>query len=218
MPKKRMSKSQQELARGLMECGAFKDKSKSPGGKGFRYKIHETKPDLPLFPNYMDLRLVRSFPRLLNLAAKEYVKLLKYQDWQYDYLSDIPTGATPFSTLVSYHMSLPFISPRADKKKHGSGAKIDGKYRKGDRVAVIDDLVSQGASKLETIDILKNEGLIPVGVVVLINRQQGGDRELAKAGIPFASVFTLSELLDFYLAEGRMSQAIYDESMKYVEK
>jgi len=214
----KMTKEQQELARGLIECGAFKDKTKSPEGKGFRYKIHDIKPELPLFPNYMDLRVIRSFPRLLSLAASEYVKLIHRQNWEYDYLADIPTGATPFTTLVSHFMSMKYISPRGDKKKHGSGAVIDGIYQKGDRVVVVDDLVSQGASKLETLDILKNEGLVPAGVVVLINRQQGGDKELQKTGIPFASVFTLSELLDFYLSEKLMSKDIYEESIKYIEK
>ncbi len=154
-------------------------------------------------PVYIDLRRLVGDPALLARTAEAYLPLL--QGLQFDRLAALPYAALPIGTAVSLLSGRPLIYPRKEVKDYGTHAEIEGVYQPGERVVVIDDLATTGGSKFEAIDKLRHAGLEVRDVVVLIDRQSGAAEALQAAGYRLHAVFTLSELLDAWEQDGRVS-------------
>ena len=147
-------------------------------------------------PIYIDLRQLVSFPKLLAQVAQAYLPILRRLS--FDRLAGLPYAAIPIVTAISLLSDLPMIYPRKEAKTYGTKAEIEGIFTAGERVVVIDDLATTGGSKFEAIEKLTGSGLRVSDVVVLIDRQSGASEALAKAGFQLHSVFTLSDLLDYW--------------------
>ncbi len=154
-------------------------------------------------PIYIDLRRLASIPGLLAEVGVAYSRIL--YNLHFDCLAALPYAALPIATAVSLQNGWPLIYPRKEVKAYGTRAEIEGVYQAGQRVVVIDDLATTGKSKFEAIDKLKSAGLVVEDVVVLIDRQSGAVESLADAGCCLHSVFTLTDLLDYYEAHGGIS-------------
>ncbi len=144
-------------------------------------------------PVYIDLRILVSYPKILKLIAKEYAKVLKKID--YNRIAAVPYAALPLAAAVSFLLNKPWIYTRKEVKDYGTKRPIEGQYKKGEKIVLIDDLITTGDSKLEVIQPLKNEGLKINDIVVLVDREQGGKEQLTKRGYRLYSVFKFSEML-----------------------
>lgn len=202
-----LTAEQKKLANALLKIGAVKFGS-------FRLKIHDTQPDAPLSPFYLDLRLLRSFPDAKKSVVKAYVRILR--SLQFDVLADVPTAATPLVSSIADILQVPQITPRMDKKTHGAGAKIDGAFRKGQRAVLVDDLVTHARSKIEAIRVLEGAGLKVRDVVVLVDREQGGREGLEKAGYRLHTVLGIHELFSYYAEIGKISKTKYQQALDYL--
>ncbi|MDD5145887.1 MAG: hypothetical protein PHF44_03540 [Candidatus Pacebacteria bacterium] len=179
----------------------------------FRLKLHEKNPDAPLSPIYVDLRLLRSFPAAMDDVVNLFNKMSD-KITAFDCYADVPTAATPIVAVLSNKTRIPMITPR-EAKTHGGGASIDGVFNRGQIVLVIDDLVTKADSKLEAIRTLEAGGLKVHDVLVLVDREQGGPEQLQKAGYNLHVAFKLSELLQYYLDQGKIDKTKYDEVIAY---
>jgi uridine monophosphate synthetase len=180
----------------------------------FRLKLHETVPDAPLSPFYIDLRLVRSYPDLMDKVTDLFVDLMR--GLTFDLIADVPTAGTPFAAIVAHKLRKPMITPRMGGKQHGSRARVDGAYRAGQTAVVLDDLVTHSESKLEAVRILVEEGLVVKDVVVLVDREQGGVQQLEAAGLRCHAAFRLSELLRTYHEQRLLSSDQFAAITKYL--
>lgn len=156
-------------------------------------------------PIYIDLRLLVSDPPLLALAAEAYSALVS--ELSADRLAGVPYAALPIATAVSLATTMPMIYTRKEVKTHGLGKDVEGLWQPGERIVIIEDIITTGGSIIKTAERLRQLGLIVEDVVVLIDRGQGGAQKLADAGIHAHSVFTLSSMLDYLVAKGRMDEA-----------
>ncbi len=147
-------------------------------------------------PVYLDLRRLVGYPDLLRMAAAAYLPLL--QALEFDRLAALPYAALPIGTAISLLGGWSLVYPRKEAKEYGTRQEIEGEYKPGDRLVVIDDLATTGGSKFAAIEKLEAAGLQVKDVVVLIDRQSGADRALAAAGYRLQAVFTLSALLDYW--------------------
>jgi uridine monophosphate synthetase len=195
------------LADMLFEIGAVKFGA-------FRIKLHETRPDAPLSPIYLNFRLLRSYPAALGFAAELLLKLAG--PLRYELLADIPTGITPIVAVMTYLGKVPMISPRKEAKAYGLGVAIDGEYKEGQRVLLVDDLISAGDSKFEAIEKLQKAGLVVEDVLVVVDRQQGGAAMLTEKGFRPHAVATISQLLERYRATGAIDEARYRQVVEYL--
>jgi uridine monophosphate synthetase len=107
-------------------------------------------------PIYLDLRLLVSQPQLLRSVARAYAVILRRLHFQR--LAAIPYAALPIGTAVSLEMGVPLLYPRGETKGHGTRKAIEGHFEKGDRVVVLDDLITTGGSKLAAIAPLEEAG------------------------------------------------------------
>lgn len=202
-----LTAEQKQIADALLKIGAVEFGA-------FRLKIHDTQPDAPLSPFYLNLRLLRSFPLAKKKAVKAYVKILR--NFKFDLLADVPTAATPLVSSIADALQMPQITPRMDKKEHGTGAKIDGAFRKGQRAVLVDDLVTHARSKLEAIRVLEEAGLRVRDVVVLVDREQGGREDLEKAGYRLHAILGIHELFRYYADRSKISKQKYKEIEDYI--
>jgi uridine monophosphate synthetase len=186
----------------------------------FKLKLHEKNPDAPLSPFYIDLRIVRSFPKVMAKIAQVMQDeiLCDALKGKTDLLADIPTAATPIVAILMYKSGIPMITPKKDEKTHGISSKIEGKFEPGQRALLIDDLITKADSKLEAAKALKDNGLIVENILVLVDREQGGAKTLKEAGYNLYSVFKITELLDIYLENGKINKQKYDEAISYIRE
>jgi uridine monophosphate synthetase len=198
----------QRFAEDLFEIGAIKFGA-------FRLKLHEKNPDAPLSPIYLDLRLLQSYPKILKGAAIILMNIADSEGIEFDLFAGVPTAAIPLVTTLSQETSIPMITPR-EAKTHGSGATIDGAYKPGQRVLLVDGLITKADSKIAAIKTLEANDLIVHDVIVLVDREQGGAKQLQESGYRLWAALTLSELLNFYLATKRINQTKHEEVKDYL--
>jgi len=154
-------------------------------------------------PVYIDLRRLIAQPRLLAQVAAAYLPRLR--SLSFDRLAALPYAAIPIATAISLQSGYPLIYPRKEVKEYGTRAEIEGEYRPGETVVVIDDLATTGGSKFEAIEKLTAAGLQVKDVVVLIDRQSGASEALQAAGFRLHAVLTLSALLDYWEKKGSVA-------------
>lgn len=149
---------------------------------------------------YVNMRDLRSQPKSIRRLTRIITSII-YRDFvvddefAFDIFADIPTSITPVVSVLSCDMGIPMISPRVHDKGYGNKKRIDGKFEEGQRVLLIDDVINDGGSKIDAINIIESNKLKIMGVLVVIDREQGGGEKMKELGYQFHSVFTLSELL-----------------------
>ena len=154
-------------------------------------------------PIYIDLRLLVSAPDLLAQAADAYAAIVA--DLPLDRIAGVPYAALPIGTALSLRTGIPMIYPRKEAKAYGLGKDIEGAWQPGDRIVIIEDVITSGGSTIKTAERLREAGLVVEHVVVLIDREQGGGDNLAAHGITAHSVFSMTQLLDDLVARGRLA-------------
>ena len=167
-------------------------------------------------PIYIDLRLLVSDASALRLAAEAYTARLR--GLAYDRLAGVPYGALPIATVIGQLLGQPLIYPRKEAKAHGLGRAIEGAFAVGERVVIIEDLITSGGSVIEAATTLRAAGLQVTDAVVLIDREQGGAANLAQAGIAAHAVMRLGEVLTVLEQAGRISAEQAANVRAYLEQ
>ncbi len=110
-------------------------------------------------------------------------------------------GADPLVTgigITAYlnKKSLGLFVVRKDSKKHGTQKSIEGNFKNGDRVVIVEDVMTTGRSLLRAVDAVEESGGIVEAVVVVVDRQQGGKEAIEKRGYTYKALFEIGEFLD----------------------
>jgi uridine monophosphate synthetase len=167
-------------------------------------------------PMYMDLRLFVSYPQLLKKVAKAYASLI--EPLTYDRLAGIAYAALPIAGAVSLEMEKPWIYMRKEGLAKGYGLKkaIEGEYKDGETIVVIDDLITKGDSKLEVIDPFKNNQLVIKDFVVLIDHEKGGSALLKKKGYNLHAFLTMKEVVEIMKDAGKINNTKYQQCLDFL--
>jgi uridine monophosphate synthetase len=143
-------------------------------------------------PFYIDLRRLVSDPAAMSLAAEAYLRTAR--GLAYDRIAGIPAAGLPLATAACLRGGTPMVWPRMPAKEHGTGNRVEGEFQRGERLLLLDDLITTGASKLEAAAILREEGLLVEDLVVLIERGRQGRRDMEAAGIRLRAFVHVREL------------------------
>jgi len=149
-----------------------------------------------LSPYYIDLRIVPSFPDAFKQICQLYIDFIegKLGRDAFDRVAGIPTAGIPFASVIAYSIEKPFLYVRKDVKRHGRERRIEGILVPGDRVLLIDDLITTGSSLKRAADAIRAEGGVVQDAVVLLDREEGGAEALAKHGIRLHSILKMSSV------------------------
>lgn len=167
-------------------------------------------------PVYIDLRVLVSYPQILKKVAEEYLKIL--EKIKFDRMVALPYTAIPIVCAISLINNRPWIYTRKELKSYGIKKPFEGEYKKGERVVLIDDMITTGASKIEAIKPLMDVGLVIKDIVVLFDREQGGKEFLEKKGFRLYYAFTLKEWLEIIYKEKKISNQKYREVIDWLKK
>lgn len=110
-------------------------------------------------PIYCDNRIVLSHPKSRDKVIDAFMKLIKDKKLKFDAVAGIATAGIPHAAILADRLEKPLLYVRASPKTHGKGNRIEGSARKGERVLVVEDLVSTGQSSLEAVKALRQAGL-----------------------------------------------------------
>ena len=155
-------------------------------------------------PIYIDLRVIVSYPDVLTSVAECMWDVLAANGATFDNMCGVPYTALPIATCMSLAHNVPMVMRRKEVKAYGTKKQIEGAFEEGQTCLCVEDLVTSGASVMETVEPLERVGLKVKDVVVLIDREQGGEARLAANGLRLHSVLPLSRVLSTLEAQGKM--------------
>lgn len=148
---------------------------------------------------YIDAKMTTLDPEGASLTAKMILETLK--SFEIDAIGGFTLGADPIVSVVAAlsagtERPLPAFIVRKEPKKHGERKMIEGPFKKGWKVAVIDDVVTTGGSTMKACQAVEEEGGKVVLTLTLVDRLEGGRKNLEDKGYTFISLLTREDLLD----------------------
>jgi orotate phosphoribosyltransferase len=150
---------------------------------------------------YIDARLTTMSPEGLALIGPLGLHVLRHADWYVDAVGGLTLGADPISCAISYASALEgralvrAFTVRKEPKAHGTGQLIEGPFRSGDRVVVVEDVITTGGSALRAVEAVRTAGGEVMGVLALVDREEGGREVLESAGLEVRSLAQVSEII-----------------------
>lgn len=124
----------------------------------------------------------------------------------------VPYTALPIATVISTESNVPMLIKRKEAKSYGTKKVVEGAFKQGDTPIIVEDIITSGTSVLETIQELKKEGLNVTTALVIVDREQGGKKNLEEAGIKVLNLYTITELIGYLHEAGKLNA----ESVKIV--
>jgi len=218
-----MKKIYTDVADVIFKKGAFKFGT-------FKLKFHEKNPDAPFSPFFLNLRTkdnpTNPGPLIeddCDLIATALLCSIRQNCLDFQAVAGIPYAGDPIIEALKRIIPEPrgFRIIKLGKKIRKDKRRIvpspDFAYQKGENVLVIDDLVTKADSKIEAIKAIESKGSIVKNLVVLVDRQQGGQAQLREAGYNLVSCFTMMNLINYYKSTGRISGQKHLECINYIE-
>ena len=171
-----------ELSEALKECGAlqFGEFVLASGAKS-NY--------------YIDIKKASTNPAVLKLIARLMAEKMRDEGIEADRIAGVVLGSVPLATALSLETGIPYVMIRKEKKDHGTGKLIEGDLGAGDRVLVVEDVITTAGSSIKAIATLREAGAKVDYVISVIDREGGGAENLADVGITFRPLVKASELV-----------------------
>ncbi len=165
-------------------------------------------------PVYVDVRVLPSSPKSFSLVIDEAVKKIK--ELKVDVVAGAETAGIPIAAAIAIKAKLPMIYVRKRPKSYGTMSFIEGILEKGQKVVLIDDMITDGRSKVRFIEGIRKEGAICEDSLVIIDREQGGTDNLAAEKVKLHSLITLKELLEYMKKNKLVDEDNYKITMNYL--
>lgn len=148
---------------------------------------------------YVDARVTTMHAAGQALIGRLALAAIRDAGWRPDAVGGLTMGADPIAYAIA-HASADTDAPvhafsvRKEEKAHGRGRRIEGCFESGARVVVIEDVLTAGGSALRACQAVAEAGGTVVGVLVLVDREEGGRAALERAGYPVRALFTVTDL------------------------
>lgn len=169
-------------------------------------------------PIYCDNRMTLSFPVIRKNIAKGIAKIIteKYNDCEI--VMGTATAGIPHATLIADILDLPTGYVRGKAKDHGRNNQIEGGYKPGQKVVVIEDLISTGGSSIECVKVLEEAGLEVLSVISIFTYGMAkAKNNFKEANVETVSLVTFDELLEVAIKEQYIKEADSKKLVKFME-
>ena len=165
------------LARNIKQCAKLTGQFKLRSGK-----VSDT---------YFDKYLFESDPILLHTICEAMAKIIPAET---ELLAGLEMGGIPVVTMLSHVTGIPAAFIRKDAKSYGTCKYAEGPDLAGKKITLIEDVVSSGGAILDALQKLKGDGIDPIGIACVIDRESGGRENIASAGYELRAVLTMSDI------------------------
>jgi orotate phosphoribosyltransferase len=192
-----MSNYQLEVTKKLLEINTIKIQPSSPfiWASGW------------LSPIYCDNRKVLSYPETRSFICEQFTRIIKEKYPQVEVIAGVATGAIAHGVLVAEKLGLPFIYVRSKPKDHGLENLIEGDLRVGQKVVIIEDLVSTGGSSLKAAEALSNFGGDVLGMLAIFTYDfPVATTNFKKAGVELTTLSNYQTLINLALDMGEVDE------------
>lgn len=171
-------------------------------------------------PYYVDLRVIPSFPDAFHEICESYDQYITKQTGlkNFDRIAAIPLAGIPFASQIAYNLKKPFLYVRKGVRLQGRERRVEGILASGDRVLLVDDLVTTGLSLKKTADAVRAEGGVVTEAVVFLDREEGGAEMLETNGIKLRSLLKISEVAKSLFEMGAIDKESLKTILKQVKK
>ncbi len=157
-------------------------------------------------PIYCDNRTVLSYPEVRNFVAESLASMVKEHFPEVDRLAGIATAGIAHGVLAADRLNMSYCYVRPEPKKHGLKNQVEGHMNEGDKVVLIEDLVSTGKSSMQAVEGVRNEGGVVIGVLALFSYGfADAHKRFADEGIPLYTISNLNVLSEVAAKEGFIS-------------
>ena len=171
-------------------------------------------------PYYVDLRVVPSFPDAFTRICDFYAQAITSQIGlkTFDRIAGVPIAGIPFASQIAYNLKKPFLYIRKGLRRHGRQRRVEGILVSGDRVLLVDDLVTTGLTLRKAAEAVRAEGGVVEKAVAFMDREEGGREKLANNGIQLTTLLKISEVAKVLYDVGSLDEESFKTIMKQVEK
>ena len=159
-------------------------------------------------PIYCDNRLILTDPEVRNTVENEMARVVKEKYPECEKLMGTSTAGIAHAAIAAHILDMPMGYVRGSAKTHGRNNRIEGKLEKGDKVVVIEDLISTGGSSIEVVEALREAGADVLGVISIFTyNTKKADEKFAEANVEKYSLCSVETMIDTAVEEGYIQAA-----------
>ena len=171
-------------------------------------------------PYYVDLRVIPSFPDAFREICDFYAEYIKSQIGakSFDRIAGVPVTGMIFASQVAYNLKRPFIYARRGIRLQGRERRVEGILASGDKVLLIDDLITTGLTLTKAAEAVRAEGGVVTDAVVFLDREENGRARLEKKDVKLHSMLKISEVANVLYDLGALDPESLKTILKQVKK
>ena len=143
---------------------------------------------------YLDKYRFETDPQILAGLGCELAALVREHAPSAELLAGPELGAVPLAAVTSIEAGLPYLLVRKQAKEYGTAKRLEGVFEPGQRVCVVEDVVTSGGALLSAVEALREANLDVSAAICVVDREEGGAEAIAAAGVTFLALFTSSRL------------------------
>lgn len=170
-------------------------------------------------PYYIDLRVIPSYPRAFSSLIDLFIQWLEdHPKIVFDRIAGVPTAGISFATAICNRLNVPLLYVRSKPKKYGRQKRVEGILNPGDHVLVVDDLITDGGSKIDAVNVLRKAEAKVTEVLVVVDREQGGLEQLAREKLNLYSLAPITRLVKALGKEKRLTKQEVNQILAYISE
>ena len=167
-------------------------------------------------PIYCDNRLTMSHPSIRKKIMNAFMELLEKQEEKPDVIAGCATAGIPHAAWLADALNLPMVYVRSKPKGHGKGNQIEGEVNQGQRVLVIEDLISTGGSSIDAAKVLKDEGMDVTGVFAIFTYGlQKSVKAFSEENLDLKTITNFDQLVDVLTVDGEITVEDTDQLLAW---
>lgn len=169
-------------------------------------------------PIYTDNRVTLAYPEVRSQIEGAFAELIKAEFPEVEVIAGTATAGIPHGAIIADYLKLPFAYIRSKPKDHGAGNQVEGRVAKGQKMVVVEDLISTGGSVLEAVAAAEREGADVLGVVAIFTYElEKANSKFADAGVKLDTLTTYSELIEIAKETGYVTKEELELLKKFKE-
>jgi orotate phosphoribosyltransferase len=171
-----------EISKALEECGAlqFGSFTLASGAKS---------------DYYINIKKASTNPKVLYLISQLMAEKMQTENIRPDRIAGIVLGSIPLAAALSMATGIPYVMVRKEQKDHGTQQLIEGDLNKGEKVLVVEDVITTAGSSVKAIEVLRENGAVVSDIISVVDREGGGKENLAGIGVKLTALVTGSEIV-----------------------